>query len=69
MVRAVIVGSGAAIPPHRVTNEMLSRIMDASDEWIRERSGVEARHYVDEGTATSDLAVAAATEALKACRH
>jgi 3-oxoacyl-[acyl-carrier-protein] synthase-3 len=44
---------------------MLSKIMDASDEWIRERSGVEARHYVDEGTATSDLGVAAATEALK----
>ncbi len=65
MVRAVIVGSGSAIPPHRVTNEMLSRIMDASDEWIRERSGVEERHYVDEGTATSDLAVEAAAEALK----
>jgi 3-oxoacyl-[acyl-carrier-protein] synthase III len=65
MVRAVIVGSGAAIPPHRVTNEMLSRIMDAGDEWIRERSGVEARHYVDEGTATSDLAVAAASQALQ----
>jgi 3-oxoacyl-[acyl-carrier-protein] synthase III len=65
MVRAVIVGSGAAIPPHRVTNEMLSKIMDASDEWIRERSGVEARHYVSEGTSTSDLGVAAATEAIQ----
>jgi 3-oxoacyl-[acyl-carrier-protein] synthase III len=65
MVRAVIVGSGSAIPPHRVTNEMLSRIMDASDDWIKERSGVEARHYVDEGTATSDLGAAAAIEALK----
>jgi len=65
MVRAVIAGSGTAIPPHLVTNEMLSRIMDASDDWIRERSGVEARHYVDEGTATSDLAFEAATGALK----
>lgn len=65
MVRAVIAGSGASIPPNRVTNEMLSRIMDASDEWIRERSGVEARHYVDEGMATSDLGVAAAAEAIK----
>jgi 3-oxoacyl-[acyl-carrier-protein] synthase-3 len=65
MVRAVIVGSGAFIPPNRVTNDMLSRIMDASDEWIRERSGVEARHYVDEGMATSDLGTAAAIEALK----
>jgi 3-oxoacyl-[acyl-carrier-protein] synthase-3 len=65
MVRAVIVGSGAYVPPNQVTNEMLSRIMDTSDEWIRTRSGVETRYYVNEGTATSDLGVAAATEALK----
>jgi 3-oxoacyl-[acyl-carrier-protein] synthase-3 len=65
MVRAVIVGSGASIPPNRVTNEMLSRIMDAGDEWIRERSGVEARYYVEEGVSTSDLGVHASIEALK----
>jgi 3-oxoacyl-[acyl-carrier-protein] synthase III len=64
MVRAVIVGSGTYVPPNQVTNQMLSRIMDASDEWIRERSGVETRHYVDEGTSTSDLGAAAAEEAL-----
>jgi 3-oxoacyl-[acyl-carrier-protein] synthase-3 len=44
---------------------MLSRIMDSTDEWIRERSGVETRYYVDEGTSTSDLGAAAAVEALK----
>ncbi|MBN1566541.1 MAG: ketoacyl-ACP synthase III [Acidobacteria bacterium] len=66
MVRAVIAGSGAFIPPNRVTNDMLSRIMDATDEWIRERSGVEARYYVDEGMATSDLGFSASIEALKA---
>jgi 3-oxoacyl-[acyl-carrier-protein] synthase-3 len=38
--------------------------MDASDEWIRGRSGVETRYYVDEGTATSDLGYSAAIEAL-----
>jgi 3-oxoacyl-[acyl-carrier-protein] synthase-3 len=65
MVRSVIVGSGSFVPPNKVTNDMLSRIMDTSDEWIRERSGVETRYYVDEGMATSDLAVAAAKEALK----
>lgn len=65
MVRSVIVGSGICIPPHKVTNEMLSRIMDVDDDWIRERSGVEARHYVDDGTSTSDLAVEAAKEALR----
>ena len=47
--RAVIVGSGTEIPPNRVTNDMLSRIMDTSDAWIRERSGVETRYYVDDG--------------------
>lgn len=65
MVRAVIVGSGSCVPPNKVTNKMLSRIMDTSDDWIRERSGVESRYYVDEGISTSDLAAAAAAEALK----
>lgn len=65
MTRAVIVGSGTEIPPQKVTNPMLARIMDTSDEWIRERSGVETRYYVDPGTATSDLGVAAAARALE----
>ena len=64
-MRSVIVGSGSEIPPNRVTNPMLARIMDTTDEWIRERSGVEARHYVDPGTGTSDLGVAAARRALE----
>jgi len=68
MARSVIVGSGAAIPPNRITNTMLARIMDTSDEWIRERSGVETRYFVDPGTATSDLGVAAAAQALEAAR-
>jgi 3-oxoacyl-[acyl-carrier-protein] synthase-3 len=66
MARAVIVGSGTEIPPTRVTNDMLARIMDTSDGWIRERSGVEARHFVESGTGTSDLGVAAARRALEA---
>ena len=65
MRRAVIAGSGSAIPPRRVTNDMLARIMDTSDAWIRERSGVEARHYVEAGTATSDLGAYAARQALE----
>ena len=68
MARAVIVGSGTEIPPLRVDNAMLARLMDTSDEWIRERSGVETRYYVEDGTATSDLGVAAATRALEAAR-
>jgi 3-oxoacyl-[acyl-carrier-protein] synthase-3 len=68
MARSVIVGSGSAIPPNRITNSMLARIMDTSDEWIRERSGVETRYYVDPGTATSDLGAAAAAQALEHAR-
>ena len=64
MVRTVIAGSGVAVASNRVTNEMLSRIMDVDDDWIRERSGVECRYFVDEGTSTSDLGVAAAQNAL-----
>jgi len=65
MARAVIVGSGSEIPPNRVTNQMLARIMDTTDEWIQERSGVKTRYYVEPGTATSDLGVAAARRALE----
>ena len=53
MTRAVIVGSGSEIAPNRVTNDMMARIMDTTDAWIRERSGVETRYFVDPGTATS----------------
>ena len=66
--RAVIIGSGTEIPPNLVTNDMLARLMDTSDEWIKERSGVETRYYVDPGTGTSDLGVAAARKALEQAR-
>jgi 3-oxoacyl-[acyl-carrier-protein] synthase III len=65
MTRSVIVGSGACIPPNKVTNEMLARIMDVSDDWIKERSGVESRYFVDEGMSTSDMGLSAAIEALQ----
>src|SRR5689334_5578044 len=65
MKRAVIAGSGTCIAPLEATNAMLARIMDTSDEWIRERSGVEKRYFVEAGTGTSDLGVAAARQALE----
>ncbi len=65
MPRAVVVGSGSEIAPNKVTNDMLGKIMDTSDAWIRERSGVETRYFVSPGTATSDLGVAAARKALE----
>jgi 3-oxoacyl-[acyl-carrier-protein] synthase-3 len=64
MPRAVIVGSGSQIAENRVTNDMMAKLMDTSDAWIRERSGVETRYFVSPGTATSDLGVGAAQKAL-----
>jgi 3-oxoacyl-[acyl-carrier-protein] synthase-3 len=66
MTRAVIVGSGSEIAPTRVTNDQMARILDTSDEWIRERSGVEERHFATPEIATSDLGAAAAGKALEA---
>jgi len=66
MTRAVIVGSGSEIAPTRVTNAQMALIMDTSDEWIRERSGVEERRFATPDIATSDLGVAAARKALAA---
>jgi 3-oxoacyl-[acyl-carrier-protein] synthase-3 len=59
-----IYGSGFVTGENLVKNEALTRVCDTTDEWIRERSGIEQRYFVNEGTATSDLAVAAAKKAL-----
>lgn len=61
---AVLAGSGIAIPPGRVDNSMLARVMDTSDEWIRERSGVETRFYVETGVGASELGTQAGAAAL-----
>ena len=59
-----IKGTGSAVPKLRVTNDDLSRLMDTSDEWIRTRTGIEARHLAVEET-TTGLAVEAAGQALE----
>ncbi|MDR0998019.1 MAG: ketoacyl-ACP synthase III [Treponema sp.] len=59
-----IIGTGKALPPNRVTNDDLAQRIDTSDEWIRSHTGIGARRFADESTATSDLAVEAAREAL-----
>ncbi len=58
--RALLLGTGISVAPHRVDNHMLSRILDTNDEWVRERSGIETRYYVDPGVGSSDLGAAAA---------
>jgi len=52
------------VPENVVTNQDLEKLMDTSDEWIRERSGIQERHHVD-GECTTDLALKAAEEALE----
>ncbi|MCE2511403.1 MAG: 3-oxoacyl-ACP synthase [Acidimicrobiia bacterium] len=61
---AAITGTGVAVPPNVVTNDDLIRIMDTTDDWIRSRTGVASRRFVDPGTGTSDLAAEAALDAL-----
>ena len=62
--RAVLAGSGIAIPPHEVDNHQLARIIETSDDWVRERSGIITRFYVDPGVGSSDLGAEAARAAL-----
>lgn len=62
--RAVLRGTGIHVPPIRIDNDMLSRIMDTNDQWIRERSGIETRFYVEPGVGASEIGALAAQAAL-----
>ena len=64
--RSCVIGSGSALPKRRVTNEELAKTVDTSDEWIRERTGITARHIAGEGETTATLAADAARGALDA---
>jgi 3-oxoacyl-[acyl-carrier-protein] synthase-3 len=65
--RSVILGTGSALPPLRVTNEDLAaRGIDTTHQWILERTGIEARHFVGDGETTATLATEAARKALDA---
>jgi 3-oxoacyl-[acyl-carrier-protein] synthase-3 len=66
IVPVAITGTGMAVPPRVVTNHDLAKLMDTSDEWIRQRTGIEERRHVDAGIGPSDLAFEAAQKALKA---
>jgi len=66
MRRARIAGTGAALPPRRVTNEDLARRVDTTDEWIVERTGIRARHIAGDGETTATLATEASRKALAA---
>jgi len=63
---AAITGVGSFLPPTLVPNTWFESFIDTNDEWIRDRTGIEARHFVEEGVETSDIAVNAARAALDA---
>lgn len=64
MPRTAIVGTGHWVPERIVTNDDLTQYMDTSDEWIRERTGIEERRWVEEGTTGADMATRASRMAL-----
>ncbi len=66
-----ITGTGSYLPPRRVTNaelakELAAKGVETSDQWIVERTGIRARHFVNDGVTSSDLGVEAAKRALEA---
>ncbi|HET7875317.1 MAG TPA: beta-ketoacyl-ACP synthase III [Methylomirabilota bacterium] len=65
MTRAQIIGIGAYAPKRILTNADLEKMVETSDEWIVQRTGVRERHIADEGEATSDLALRAAQQAME----
>jgi 3-oxoacyl-[acyl-carrier-protein] synthase III len=64
--RSIIIGTGAALPPRRVTNAELAERVETTHEWIVERTGIEARHIAGDGETTATLATEAARKALAA---
>jgi len=63
-----VIGTGHYVPGSPVPNERLSKVMDTSDDWIFQRSGIRQRHFAGEGQAASDFAFEASKRALEAAR-
>ena len=65
-MRAKITGTGMYIPGRVVTNDDLAKLMDTSDEWIHQRTGIVERRWIEDGQQPVDLAEKACREALEA---
>ncbi len=63
-IQPCISGLATYLPPRTLTNADLEKMVETSDEWILQRTGIRKRHIVDPGVATSDLAAEAAREAI-----
>jgi len=66
VIRSQVAGVGAYLPARTMTNADLAAKLETSDEWIRERTGIRERRIAADGEYTSDLAIAASQEALRA---
>lgn len=62
--KALLTGTGICVPERVIDNHQLSLIVETHDTWIRERSGIETRYFVEAGTGSSDLGAEAAKKAL-----
>lgn len=65
MYHSIISGLGFYVPNNVVTNNDLSKIMDTSDEWIRERTGIEQRRWINNDESTTSMGVEAAKKAIE----
>ncbi|MET1414985.1 beta-ketoacyl-ACP synthase III [Roseibium sp. HPY-6] len=65
VIRSIVTGCGSFLPEKVLTNSDLAKMVDTSDEWIVQRTGIEQRHIASEGQVTSDLALEAAQRALQ----
>ncbi|TYC63490.1 ketoacyl-ACP synthase III [Rhodobacterales bacterium] len=65
VIRSTVTGCGSYLPEKILTNDDLAKMVDTSDEWIVQRTGIRQRHIAAEGEVTSDLALEAARRALE----
>ena len=64
-IRSYIKGVGHNVPDRVVTNDELSKLIDTTDQWIVDRTGIKERRFADEGVGPSDLAIPAVEDALQ----
>lgn len=65
MHKAIVRAFAKELPKRKVTNDQLSKLMETSDEWIVQRTGIKSRYWVDSPVTTSDLATAACEQSLE----
>ncbi|MBY0469875.1 ketoacyl-ACP synthase III [bacterium] len=63
-----ILGVGSFVPPKVVTNSDLAKVMDTSDDWVQQRTGIKQRHWVEGSVSTSDLALEACNHAIESAK-